>query len=350
MFALLFSIALARELRTLHASENGDGDCINDACGFDEAANVVMNGDTIIFDDARLAVTSYPSTLSDLLHTSMFMNVTFIAKDDKTVIDGRFMAGESLFNVHSASRFCWAKFSGFTFRNFEKHVMIRVMAETPWPLVIFQGCSFVENKQDVFNLKGGTFQFDNCAFKNNLHRAIKAVTEATVELTDCVIERSEASFFFDCDVIVNNCRFTENFGSRGGALYLSKVTLLVDGTKFIRNRAKMNGGAIYIRESSVDYECEVRRSCFVENQAGVNGTAVYTYWSDIIVRESCFTDEESRAVFEFGSNNVKTSNDFVSRCQSCLQFVPEVDDFEPIRADPDFDIDVQVQPNAYIEL
>ena len=350
MLALLAIAAFARDLRVLHVAENADGDCLNTPCSFDTATNIVMNGDTIIFDDARVSITSYPSAMSDLLHTSMFMNVTFVAKDDSTVFDGRFMAGESLFNVHSASRFCWAKFQGFTFTNFEKPVMIRIMAETPWPLIIFKGCKFVENKQDIFSVKGGTFQFDNCVFRNNLHRPIKAVTEASIEMTDCVIERSESSFFFDCDVMIHNCRFVENFGSRGGALYMSKVTALVDGSKFVRNRANLSGGAVYIRESVADYECELRRSCFIDNKAGVNGTAFYGYWADTIIRDCCFSDEEERALFAFRSANQKSQNEFGSKCQKCLQYAPEPDDFDPIQANPDYDIDIEVGPNAWVEL
>jgi hypothetical protein len=152
---VLLPFSLSRDLRTLYISNIGDGDCFDSACNYTTASHVLMNGDVLIFEDTKVAVTSYPSPLSDLLHTSMFLNVTMHAKDGKTVIDGRFMAGESLFNVHSASRFCWAKFEDFTFTNFEKPVLIRIMAETPWPLIVFSGCSFVENKADIFNVKGG---------------------------------------------------------------------------------------------------------------------------------------------------------------------------------------------------
>jgi predicted outer membrane repeat protein len=350
MFLLLAGLTLSRDLRTVHVIDGGDGDCFQTACGYEVAVNLILNGDTIVFEDKRISISSYPSPMSDLLHTAMFMNVTMNAKDYLGVIDGRFMAGESLFNVHSAARFCWAKFHGFTFTGFEKPVLIRIMAESPWPLIIFEKCSFLDNKQDVFNIKGGTFQFDNCVFRNNVHRPLKAVTEATVELTDCVIERSESSFFFDSDLIIHNCRFIENFGSRGGALYLSKVTLLIDGAKFIRNKAKNHGGAIYIRESGSDFECEIRRSCFVENEAGHNGTSYYAYYSDMIFRDNCFSDEDRRALFEFKTNNTKVGNEFASKCGTCLAYEPVADDFDPITPDPEFDFDVLVPPNAWVSL
>jgi hypothetical protein len=280
----------------------------------------------------------------------MFMNVTLVAKDSKTVVDGKLMAGESLWNVHAAARFCWAKFKGFTFTNFEKPVMIRVGAETRWPLIIFGGCTFHNNKQDIFNLKGGTFQFENCVFRNNLHRPIKAVTEATVEITDSVIERSESCFFFDCDLIINNCRFTDNFGSRGGALYLSKVTLLIDGAKFIRNKAKNNGGAVYIRESPADFDCEIKRTCFIDNSAGGNGTSYYGFWTDLRLEDSCFSGDVEKEVFEFRSNVTKNANEYASKCQKCLQYSPVADDYDPIQANPDWDIDVEVGPNSWVSL
>lgn len=350
MFIALVAACACRELRTLYVGEGQDGDCFSSSCSFDVAANLVQNGDTLIFDDGKMAITSFPSTLSDLLHTAMYMNVTFKSKSGKSVFDGRFMAGESLFNVHSAARYSWVKFVGFTFTNFEKPVMIRIMAETQWPLVIFNDDTFIDNKEDCFNLKGGTFQFSNCVFKNNLRRPIKAITEAIVQMTDCRIERCESCFFFDCDVSFQNCLFTENYGGRGGALYLSKVTLYVDGCKFIHNRAKTNGGAIYIREAVEEYQCEVRRSVFLENRAGVNGTAYYSYWADGLIRDSCFSDDESRSIFEYRSNNSKDGNVYTSKCEDLLKYSPPMDDYDPYVPNPEDDIDVDVPPNSIVDL
>ncbi|OHS98532.1 polymorphic repeat outer membrane protein [Tritrichomonas foetus] len=352
MLTFLFTsfILCSRELRNLHVSEGADGDCFASACSFDKAQTILRNGDIVIFEDQKISVTSYPSPISDLLHTATFMNVTLLSKDDNTIFDGRFMAGESLFDVKSAARFTWLKIKGFTFTNFEKPVMMRIISETPWPLIIFKDCTFKENKQDIFNLKGGTFQFDNCVFKQNLHRPIKAVTEAIVDIADCTFEHSESMFFFDCDISIKNSRFVECFGGRGGSLYLSKVTLNVDGCKFIRNKAKNNGGAIYIRESIEDYQCEIRRSAFVDNSAGVNGTAIYGYWADVIIRDNCFSDEESKAIFEFKSQNKKSGNEFKSKCTSLLTYEPKTDDFDPVRANPDYDIDIDVGTNSWIEL
>jgi hypothetical protein len=183
-----------------------------------------------------------------------------------------------------------------------------------------------------------------------LHRPIKAVTEATVELTGCIIERSESSFFFDCDVIIENCRFVENFGGRGGALYLSKVTLFIDGSKFIRNKAKSNGGAVYIRESAADYDCEIRRSVFIDNAAGVNGSAYYSYWADATLHDNCFSDGEAASIYEFKSVNKKLDNEFGSKCRDLLGYFPATDDFDLIQANPDYDIDIDVGPNSWITL
>ena len=351
LFFLLFSLVFSRDLRELHVSEGADGDCETSACSFDRAHNILRNGDILIFEDPKISITSYPSAISDLLHAAMFLNVTLIAKSDTgTIFDGRFMAGESLFDVKSTARFSWLKIKGFTFTNFEKPVMMRIISETPWPLVIFRDCTFKNNKNDIFNLKGGTFQFDNCQFKDNLQRPIKAVTEAIVDITDSLFQNSESMFFFDCDISIRNSRFIENNGGRGGALYLSKVTLNVDGCKFIRNKAKNNGGAIYIRESIDDYQCEIQNSAFIDNEAGVNGTAFYGYWADVIIHDNCFSDDESKAIFEFKSHNNKSNNEFSSQCKKILQYEPKTDDFDPVMADPDYDIDIDVEPNSWIEL
>lgn len=350
LYFLFVSLIFSRELRELHVSDGADGDCLTSACSFDKAHNILLNGDTLIFEDKKISITSYPSAISDLIHESMFMNVTFRGNDQTTIFDGRFMAGESLFNIDSSARFAWVKIIGFTFTNFEKPVMTRFKSETPWPLVIMKDCSFHKNKQDLFNLKGGTFQFDNCVFKENLHRPIKAVTEAIVDIVDCHFEHSESMFFFDCDISIKNCRFIENFGSRGGALYLSKVTLSIDGSKFIRNKAKNNGGAIYIRESIDDYKSEIKRSCFIDNACGVNGTSFYGYWADVILRDSCFSEPQSKAIFAFRSNNTLIGNAFESKCEELLKYSPKGDDFDPVKADPDYDIDVEVDPNSWIQL
>lgn len=350
LFFFFASLILSRDLRELHVADGADGDCLTLACSFDKAQNILLNGDTLIFEDQKISITSFPSAISDLIHAAMFMNVTFRGKDDKTIFDGRFMAGESLFSADSSARFAWVKIKGFTFVNFEKPVMMRLKSETPWPLVIFKDCTFKNNKQDIFNLKGGTFEFDNCVFQDNIHRPIKAVTEAIVDLTDCVFQHSESMFFFDCDVILKNCQFVENFGNRGGALYLSKVTLNIDACKFIRNKAKNNGGAIYIRESIDDYQSEIQRSCFIDNTAGVNGTAFYGYWADVILHDNCFSDSEEKAIFEFRSNNTKSKNEFNSRCSELSKLNPVTEDFDPVKADPDYDIDVNVEPNSWIEL
>ena len=348
MFALLVSLAVSRELRTLHVGDGMDGDCFNKSCDFATASMIVRNGDTIIFDEGKTHITSNPSPISDLFHAAMFMNVTLIAPNANTVIDGQFMGGDNLFEIFSASRFCWLKFIGFTFTNFEKSVFIRVISETPWPLFIFKDCTFTNNKADVFNLKGGTFQFENCEFSDNEHRPIKAITEATVELTDCLIERSEASFFFDTDLIINNCRFFDNFGGRGGALYLSKVTLNINGAKFVRNSAKVNGGAIYIRESPEDFDCEIKKSVFIDNEAAVNGSAIYTYWSDVKLLNNCYDKKDS--IFQFKSNNTIDGSEYSNKCTNLINYEPKIVDFDPYKPEIENDIDVEVEPNSWIEL
>jgi len=41
---------------------------------------------------------------------------------------------------------------------------------------------------------------------------------------------------------------------------------------------------------------------------------------------------------------------FSNKCEKCLQYNPKFYDYDPFMANPDFDIDVQVDPNSIIEL
>ncbi|EAX87969.1 polymorphic repeat outer membrane protein, putative [Trichomonas vaginalis G3] len=347
---VLFSQCFSRDLRTLHVKESGLGDCISSACDFDTASHTLRNGDTVFFDQDKIEITSYPSAFSDLLHTAMFMNVTFISESGKTEINGRFMAGEQLFDIHSASRYCWARFVGFTFTHFEKKVLTRTMTENQWPLINFKECTFTENNDDIIDVNGGTFQFDNCLFTSNRKRPIKAVKEAMIECNDCKFTKSESCFFSDCDVILNNCQFTDNFGSRGGAIYAASATLTIRGCKFIRNTARINGGAIYTRLSISDLASDIKDCVFISNTARENGTAVYTYLSDMLLENNCFSGDESSEYVQNQSNNKLVNNEFKSQCTKQLEYEPPRDDYAPLEPNPKYDIDVDVGPNVGIEL
>ena len=346
----LFTFSLQRELRTLHVIEAGTGDCFSAACDFDTASHSLKNGDTVYFDQDKIEITSFPSAISELLHTAMFMNVTFISQSGNTEFNGRFMAGEQLFSIHSASRFCWAKFVGFTFTQFEKKVLTRVITENQWPLINFKDCKFQDNNDDVIDVNGGTFQFDNCVFRNNKKRPIKAVKEATIEANDCKFEKSESCFFSDVDVILNNCQFRDCTGSRGGAIYSAAATLTINGCKFIRNNAKINGGAVYIRLTGADLDAEIKNCAFIENQAKENGTAIYTYLSEITLENNCFSGPEDQEYIPNQSENVIVSNEYKGTCEKQLQYEPKVLDYDPYVADPSYDIDVEVPTNAGILL
>lgn len=350
MFVSFLSFAHSRELRTIHVAESAKGDCFSSACDFDTASHSLKNGDTVYFDQDKIEITSYPSAVSELLHTAMFMNITFISLSGSTVFDGKFMAGDQLFNLHSASRFCWAKFVGFTFSGFQKKILTRQISENQWPLINFKDCTFKENADDIIDVNGGTYQFDNCVFRDNKKRPIKAVKEATIEANDCKFERSESCFFSDVDVILNNCQFKECFGSRGGAIYSASSTLTVDGCKFIRNKAKINGGAVYTRLTNSDLDSEFTNCAFIDNEAKENGTAVYTYLSEIKFTGNCFSGDEKSEYVQNQSENVASDNEYKGICEKQLQYEPKMLDYDPYVADPTYDIDVEVPTNAAIIL
>jgi hypothetical protein len=70
----------------------------------------------------------------------------------------------------------------------------------------------------------------------------------------------------------------------------------------------------------------------------------------MIFRDSCFSDGDRKALFEFKTNTTKVGNEFTSKCGNCLTYNPKADDFDPINPDPEFDFDIVVPPNAWISL
>lgn len=346
MFLFLLSCSLSRELRTLFVRENGQGDCFTSACRYEMASNIIRNGDTLIFEDSTITMNNYPNTISDLLNSAMFMNVTFIANDDTVKFDGRVIAGNQLLNPMSATRFCWVKFVGFSFIGFQKSILVRSVQDSIWPLIYFKNCVFEDNTKDLFDIRGGSFRFDNCIFRNNLGRPIKAVSEVLVEINDCLFENCSSLFLSNCDAIIRNCRFVGCNGNRGGAIYSTLSTLTVDGCKFIDNKASVYGGAIYIRESHVDLESEITKSSFIRNSAN-NGTDVYVYLSSLLVRENCFSGSENSIYVQ--ESDIQGDNKYKSECYDQLEYRAAVDTdfFEP---NPSNDLDIEIPVNARLEL
>jgi hypothetical protein len=327
MLPLLHAVCASSPLRVTSA---GWGDCFSSPCDYTFAVTRLADSQQVVFEDSTISIASHPSPLSGLFQAAILKNVTLTARTETTIL-GNSSITEPFFPVDPTINFSWGKVRGFTFQNFDTAVVLRTASETSWPLIIFENCSFVDNTVDVINVKGGTFQFDHCLFRNNSHRPLKIMSGTAAELTDCEVIDCNASFMYDCDLIIRNSRFINITGSRGGAIYLSKATFLIDGTKFIRNSARSVGGAIYIGETGADLASEVRRSCFLANAAPTNGTSVYLYYSDVTFREDCFSDSSAAAIVGFESNTAQTANIFDSACNECLASESPVDPFDPVQ-------------------
>jgi predicted outer membrane repeat protein len=321
---------------TLHVLENGFGDCLSSPCNYSTATLRLETESTVIFEDTDISVT--PS-LTNLFETAILKNVSLIGKEE-TVISGN--GRMPLFTIGSSSSFLWGRLKRFKFSGFDSAVIVRTSTETIWPLIIFENCSFENNTQDVINVKGGTIEINNCLFKNNSHRPFKMMSGTMIEITNSTIRDCNSSFFYDCDLIIRNSRFINNFGSRGGAFYVSKVTFLIESTKFINNTARSLGGAIYISETKSDFRSEIRKSCFIGNQANINGTSLSSYFSETLFRDNCFSDSESISIFGSESNNIKIENIFDSKCESCLEYEITENPFDPFEQEVDIQLNIEL--------
>ena len=309
----------------------GNGDCFNTECSYNEAMLTLRMADVIYVKDKLIYPPSYPSEFSDLIEGAVQSNVTLIAAEGGTIIDGKLLTGGVMYYLENQRRFTWGKFKGFTFRHFNKLIMSRQHSWSAYPQMVFEDCTFEDNTYDLFSTTGGHWIFVNCVFKNNSGRIFKALSETSVEFIDCTIEESQAAFAYGADMMFRNCLFIRTFGQRGGAIYAAKSTLFVHKCKFVETKAKANGGAIYIRDSHEKYQSEVSESCFLGTKAEMNGTAIYSYLSDIIVKNNVFSGAED-SFYAFTSEVHEQGNKYNADAESCIrnhQPLNEEDPFFP---------------------
>jgi hypothetical protein len=331
MFSLLFALSCSRDSTYLYASQQGTGDCFDNSCSFNEATLRLRAADVIYIKDKQLYPPSYPSEFSDLIEGAVQNNVTLVAQDGGTVIDGKMLTGGVMYYLENQRRFTWAKFKGFTFRHFGKLIMGRTRSWTTFPQIVFENCNFEDSTHDLFSTTGGHWVFVNCVFRNLTGRPFKALSETCVEFEDCTFENVQAVFGYGADLIFRNCIFLRTFGGRGGAIYAAKTTLYVSDCKFIETAATANGGAIYIRDSHEKYQSEISRSCFSGTKAAMNGTAVYAYLSDVNLNGNIFAGDED-SVYAFTCELHNAGNKYKADAEACIrahQPMNEEDLFSP---------------------
>lgn len=273
----------------------------------------------VIYVKTRLIYPSaYPSEFSDLIEGAVQNNVTIVADEAGTVIDGKLLTGGVMYYLENQKRFTWGKFEGFTFRNFNKLIMSRQHSYFTSPEVIFQDCIFENNTHDLFSTSGGHWIFINCIFRKNAGRAFKALSETSVEFVDCTFEDCQAVFGFGSDLMFRNCLFIRCFGQRGGAIHAAKSTLYVTQCKFIETLASANGGAIYIRDSHEKYQSEISNNCFLNTKSEMNGTAIYSYLSHVEIAGNIFSNGDE-SYYEALSNVNFHDNTMNGNSEACVR-------------------------------
>ncbi|OHT16539.1 polymorphic repeat outer membrane protein [Tritrichomonas foetus] len=330
LFNYLLYFSLSRGPRIIHIDPNHDGDCFDKPCAMKTATLVVRAADTVIFPAVVIHPNSYPSEFSDLFIQLTLMNTTVLSKG--TVVDGKLLAGEMLWQITSHPVYTWTVFENWTFRHFSKPIAKRQYTWSTGPFVIFKDCTFEDCDADLFTMSGGTIIFENCIFRNIKNgRIVKAVSEVRADFTDCSFENCNALFFHGSDASFVNCRFNNMNGQRGGAVYAAKSTIYVERCLFMNCNAEFNGGAIYIRDSPKNFECEVKNSCFINTHAGINGSAIYAYLSYVELSGNCYSKEDD--VMNFAGEFVITNTTVDSKCIECMKMPPaEVipNDYTPV--------------------
>lgn len=302
MILSLVYLSLSRESTNLYASQQGTGDCFSDACSFNEAFLTLRVADVIHIKDKAIYPPSYPSEFSDLIESAAQSNVTLVAADGGTVIDGKFLTGGVMYYLENQRRFTWGKFQGFTFKNFKKLIMSRQHCWSTYPMMVFQDCVFEDCKTDLFSAAGGTWVFINCVFRNIEGRPFKALAETIVEFVDCQFEKTGSVFAHGADLMFRNCIFSDMTNDRGGCIYARKTTLYVNKCVFVNCKARQSGGAIYVRESNEKFNSEISNNVFHSCSAAVNGSSVYIYMSSLEVRDNQFSGDPEGAhkeVYEY---------------------------------------------------
>lgn len=341
---------ICRDPRTLYIDPNRDGDCFEIPCSMKTGALLVRTADTLIFPATTIYPNSYPSEFSDLFIQLSLMNTTVISKG--TIVDGKFLAGDMLFQITSHPEYTWTLFQNWTFRHFSKSIFTRQYTWSTAPFIIFRDCIFENSKADLFAIKGGTYVFENCVFRNISGRSIKAISEVRCDFTGCLFESCQALFFYGSDASFTNCRFIRMYGQRGGAVYTAKTTLYIERCLFINCTAKFKGGALYLRDSLECFETEIKTSCFIDTNANVNGSSIYSYLSSIkLSGKNCFTSDFNQSVCNVGGTiNIEETQIVDDKCRACIT-MPLIDiisiDYSPIDTNKLYQFD-DLKPGSMI--
>ncbi len=158
------------------------------------------------------------------------------------------------------------------------------------------------NAGGVFKLYNGEFTIRDLTFKNCGESAIILVnaklTLNNVKFIDNKDKTSGAAVWAEkSTLITNNCRFENNAAPEGTAIYTNDCQLYIQNTRFT-NKNPINWSLIYTVKSLVD----VKNSVF-ENTTSTYATAIYGSGSKIDIRNTRFSN--LRAIATGGAIAVK---------------------------------------------
>ncbi|WP_407374339.1 Cna B-type domain-containing protein [Methanobrevibacter sp.] len=144
--------------------------------------------------------------------------------------------------------------------------------------VILKNITFINGVNSPVKVYGNNVQFIDCKFINNTGSWGGAVY-------------SEATY-----ATLTNCKFENNTAtSYGGAIDINKGILDIDGCDFIDNKAKYGGGAVHIEASATDQV--ISNSNFTGNSltlSTIGGGAVSTKASRTTIRDSTFDQNNAK--------------------------------------------------------
>lgn len=202
----------------------------------------------------------------------------------------------------------------------------------------FRNCQFIDNYAEeggaVFTYHGGNPVFESCLFLKNIANYGGATLDrggTNSHYSNCVFQQNESIFkgaalFVDYGslaVITNSSFLANQAGTSGGAVYvidrasqsipnemeINKVdpdwevttdifsSVYISGCEFKENHAEIDGGALYVYESS---NAKINDTQFSDNTAGRNGDAIC-----MINKATLYTDVKIDGIYKDETSTMK---------------------------------------------
>ncbi len=127
-------------------------------------------------------------------------------------------------------------------------------------------------------------------------------SDSTFTLEGVSVVNGKRGLYFNKNLIVDDCNFTNNSANGSGGAIFADSNLTVTNSTFTNNSANDNGGAIYARSTST-----VTNSAFTNNSANGSGGAIFAD-SNLTVTNSAFTNNSTSDYYGGGGAIYARSN------------------------------------------